>query len=470
MFFFIHFAKIFYFKLKDLPLIGKLLKLIAHKFSLNYIKTTQEELNKISPSFCKAKWLQSTLHLELGETHSCHHNPRHSIDINKVSQDLNALHNTTQKIQARQEMINGVRPKDCDYCWKIEDHGSLSDRVFKSSEEWASLDAKTLTNYQNVFNILPKYLEVSFSSQCNLKCAYCDPLVSSSIRKEIEIHGPYPTSQNFQRIESKDPVDSQKFASYFWRWWPELKSHLHTLRVTGGEPFLSSDFDHLLSVLSQDHLPHLNLSLNSNLMVSPLKIENGIKIIKNSIEEGRLKDFHLYPSIDTWGKHAEFLRWGLSIKKFSENIELCLRLYPKIKMTFLITFQALSIFNYQQLLEYVLDLRRRFPHAEIKVGASLLRHPDFLSINLLPKSMEPKFLEIISFMQEHRLSSKYKSGFSPFEITRFERICIDFMATPDRPTQVGSDFMVFIKEFEKRKNIHFEDYFDLKMIGDLMLK
>ncbi len=470
MFFLIHYAKIFYFKLKDLPLIGKILKLIAHKFSLNYIKITQEELNKVSPSFCKAKWLQSTLHLELGETHSCHHNPRHAIDLDKVSRDLNALHNTTQKIQARHEMINGMRPKDCDYCWKIEDHGSLSDRVFKSSEEWAGLDAKTLTSPESILNILPKYLEISFSSHCNLRCAYCDPLVSSSIRKEIEIHGPYPTSHDFQRIDPRDAVDAQKFAGYFWRWWPQLKSHLHTLRVTGGEPFLSSDFDHLLSVLSQDHLPHLNLSLNSNLMVSPARIENALKIIKNSFEEGRLKDFHLYPSIDTWGKHAEFLRWGLSIQKFSQNIELCLRLYPKLKMTFLITFQALSIFNYHQLLEYILDLRRRFPLAEIKVGASLLRHPDFLSLNLLPKSMGVKFLDIISFMKQHRLSSKYELGFSSFEIARFERIYTDFMSTPDRTTQVASDFKVFMKEFEKRKNIHFEDYFDLKIIDDLMLK
>jgi hypothetical protein len=84
--------------------------------------------------------------------------------------------------------------------------------------------------------------------------------------------------------------------------------------------------------------------------------------------------------------------------------------------------------------------------------------------------MGVKFLDIISFMKQHRLSSKYELGFSSFEIARFERIYTDFMSTPDRTTQVASDFKVFMKEFEKRKNIHFEDYFDLKIIDDLMLK
>jgi hypothetical protein len=204
-------------------------------------------------------------------------------------------------------------------------------------------------------------------------------------------------------------------------------------------------------------------------MVSPQKIENSIKIIREAIEEGRLKEFHLYPSIDTWGQHAEFLRWGLQINKFSENLELCLRLYPKIKVTLLVTFQALSLFNYLQFLEYVLDLRKRFPEAEIKVGASVLRYPQFLSIDILPKELGRNFLEILTFMKERRISRKYLIGFSDFEITRFERIYTDFLKSPDCTIQVRNDFKEFLKEYEKRKNILFKDYFENNIIDDLLI-
>ena len=33
------------------------------------IKQTRDELNAVSPSFCLAKWYQSTIHLQYGHTH-----------------------------------------------------------------------------------------------------------------------------------------------------------------------------------------------------------------------------------------------------------------------------------------------------------------------------------------------------------------------------------------------------------------
>ena len=39
----------------------------------NFLKESKEKINKVSPTFCAAKWLQSTILLYNGETHSCHH-------------------------------------------------------------------------------------------------------------------------------------------------------------------------------------------------------------------------------------------------------------------------------------------------------------------------------------------------------------------------------------------------------------
>lgn len=42
-------------------------------------------------------------------------------------------------MQQRKLMLEGVRPPECEYCWKIEDTKGLlvSDRFIKSLDEWA---------------------------------------------------------------------------------------------------------------------------------------------------------------------------------------------------------------------------------------------------------------------------------------------------------------------------------------------
>ena len=94
----------------------------------------QEVLDKLSPSFCAAKWYNATIWLGSGQTTSCHHPPAHAIDAEAVKTNPSALHNTDKKKADRELMLKGERPSGCEYCWKIEDMGvdAVSDRVYKS--------------------------------------------------------------------------------------------------------------------------------------------------------------------------------------------------------------------------------------------------------------------------------------------------------------------------------------------------
>jgi len=88
--------------------------------SLSTIKEKGEVINDVSKSYCLAKWLQSTILLYNGETHSCHHPSRHKITMDDIKDNPKGIHNTVIKIHARQDLINGVQTKECDYCWNIE--------------------------------------------------------------------------------------------------------------------------------------------------------------------------------------------------------------------------------------------------------------------------------------------------------------------------------------------------------------
>ena len=121
-----------------------------------------DHIDGVSPSFCLAKWLQCTLDLHNGTTHSCHHPDRHQIPIDELQQSPAALHNTQFKMQQRNKMLEGIRPKECEYCWKIEDlkGNHLSDRYIKSSDPWAYPSLEKIAAMPWDQPVAPTYLEV----------------------------------------------------------------------------------------------------------------------------------------------------------------------------------------------------------------------------------------------------------------------------------------------------------------------
>ena len=216
--------------------------------NLNNVRQMQlraKEINNVSASFCTAKWLQSTVYLHNGFTHSCHHPESHKIPLTEIEQDPSALHNTSFKKLQRKKMLDGERPSECQYCWNIEDLPGehTSDRIYKSTNlEWSFPHLKTIQDFSSTKNINPTYLEIAFDNTCNFKCMYCSPDISTTWMDEVVNHGAYPTSQNTGNLDwlkntDKMPIrhdEKNPYVDAFWKWWPTLYKDLNTFRVTGG--------------------------------------------------------------------------------------------------------------------------------------------------------------------------------------------------------------------------------------------
>ena len=139
-----------------------------------HLVETKAKLDKIGKGMCLAKWTQSTIHLQLGHTHSCHHPRTHKISTKEIARNPSALHNTNYKKQRRREMLNDKRPPECEYCWNVEDSSDrFSDRVFKSSEGWSLPHYDEIVNADWREDYNPRYVEIAFSNACNFKCSYC---------------------------------------------------------------------------------------------------------------------------------------------------------------------------------------------------------------------------------------------------------------------------------------------------------
>lgn len=441
---------------------------------------TYNKLNEVGKGFCLAKWTQVTIHLQMGQTHSCHHPNTHKIPIKELSRNPTALHNTKYKKKLRKEMLNGFRPYECKYCWNIEDTSDrFSDRIFKSSEPWSAphYDDILEGGYRKNFN--PRYVEVSFSNNCNFKCSYCGPSFSSAWMSEAKIFGAYPTDDNFNsleqlKIDEKIPLKGQEYNVYvkaFWDWWPELYRDLHTFRITGGEPLMSKDTWKILDYIIEQKNPNrkLKIAINSNLGVSDSLIDKLINKLKIIEDNNLVSEIIIFTSVDTAGRHAEYIRNGLVYDKFIENIHKVLSNTNRVGVTIMSTYNALSLLNYNKLIDDVYEIKRlytshdRYLPSSIFLDTSYLRHPRHQIVRVLPKEWSKYILDSTKYM-DYLATKDFSAdyiGYSDIEIQKLKRT-YDWMVSPieeEDLRKIQRNFGKFFKAHDSRRGTDFKKTF-----------
>jgi MoaA/NifB/PqqE/SkfB family radical SAM enzyme len=426
----------------------------------------RDELNNVSPSFCAAKWGQLTLYLQTGYNHSCHHPSPHKIPLNEVKVNHKALHNTQFKKKQMDMMLNGERPKECEYCWNVEDLSKehISDRVYKSCQKWAQ-DIIPEILEKKTDDVEPSYLEISFSNTCNLKCSYCTPDISSQWYQEIEKHGGYPTSQNFNNLEYLKSIDKlpyknseeNPYVDAFWKWWPELSPKLNTLRLTGGEPLLSKDVWLVIDKLIETPNPELTFAINTNLCVPDHLIDK--LITKINLLEGNVKEIQIFTSNEAINKQAEYSRFGMDYRVWKNNLEKVLSKTNNVIIANMTTVNIFSIENYDEFIEYLIKLRIKYPSTFLKMQfmTNYLRYPEFLSLPILDQNTKDKFEEKINKLID-KMSTKYEKHTNFAEIDQLKRL-VDYMnetiTEESKLIVLKKDFFSYINEYDKRRELDF---------------
>jgi organic radical activating enzyme len=344
-------------------------------------------LNSKSASFCGAKWGNSTLWLNSGETSSCHLPPVHKIDPEQILLDPAKLHNTDHKSKMRQLMKDGHKPSECDYCWKIESMGTdyISDRVFKSlqfkpeeMQEWFDKPADA--------RIIPPTLEVMFDRTCNFACSYCNANFSTTWERDIKKHGNYDLETSGGGAFKHDGTTNNchektenPYIKAFWEWWPELSKELRTLRVTGGEPLMSTDVWKLIDLFAEEKYL-FELGINSNLGAKKSIID---RLIERSHD---INNLTLFTSMETTGAQAEYIRDGLDYESWCNNIERILGESNVKRIVVMMTINALCLFNITEIMDQIMVWKRQYGN-RISMSINFLRFPAFQSLTVLPDSI-----------------------------------------------------------------------------------
>ena len=443
---------------------------MSNEQRIKVLEEKREKINNVSCSFCTAKWLQTTLLLQNGYNHSCHHPAPHKIPLKEIEADPAALHNSEYKKQQRAKMLNGERPKECGYCWKIEDLGNdyFSDRHYKTSDTWAWDRFEDIAKSNPQENVYPSYLEVSFSNACNFACAYCSPEISSKWMEDIKQNGEYPTKHGSHNLDylkqsGKMPYKNSEHNPYveaFWKWFPDALPHLKVLRITGGEPTMAKDTWKLLDYLIEHPRKDLDIAINSNLCVTDALIKKLILKINQLAEVGVKVD--VYTSLESTGAQEEYARDGLDYYTWIKNVESILK-ETKSTVAMMTTINILSLPTFLDFMMCIMDFRKLYNKSfdvnRIPLSINIMHWPPHLQCTLLDKDYRTNVANTIESVCKTWLKYYTKEKYARLYLEEFDqiqRLC-DYLRNTESATEHRADFVRYIHAYDERRNKDFVD-------------
>jgi hypothetical protein len=171
--------------------------------------------------------------------------------------------------------------------------------------------------------------------------------------------------------------------------------------------------------------------------------------------------------MDTWGTPAEYIRTGLDLTVWERNLDTYLT-QTQLPITFMCTFNILTVTNFQSLLEKILEWRTKYntdnqkQWQRVRFDTPFLKEPLQYDMNILPKE------EFMSYMVSHldfilaNLDDKNRSKFNDLEYAKFERV-VKYMEsaiyTPDKVKEGRRDFFNWFTEYDKRRGTNFVNTF-----------
>jgi len=425
-----------------------------------------KNLNSISCSFCAAKWYNVSLHLGHGFTNSCHLPLPHPIDLEKIKTNPSALHNTDFKKEIRKMMLEGIKPAECSYCWKIEDIGrnNISDRVYKS-QIYTEEEIEALKDLPWDADITPKTIEVSFDRTCNFACSYCNSGYSTTWGKDIKKNGAYQKFKttsagayyadgSWSEIYGKHN-ENNPYVAAFLEWWPDITKTLQEIRVTGGEPTLSHNFWQFMDEVKKYPSPNLRVAINSNLGVRQELITKLINVT-NEID---VKEFDIYTSCEAYGAQAEYIRDGLNYKVWRKNLVQVIESANIRQVVIMMTINSLCLFSITEFLDDMLELKAKYGWNKPIVDFNILRWPAFMSPLTLPNDIKHDLHGKLSMWWR---KNKKNPLINMHEGAQIQRL-IDYIEVVNRghnTTEMDMemqfhDFKSFYTQHDKRRNKNF---------------
>ena len=192
--------------------------------------------------------------------------------------------------EVRASIKKGIlHPRYCANCIKSEDAG------FNSERDWHN-NLSPDFNYEttNIYEHVPRLIDVRWNNTCNLACNYCDSHFST---KWASIIG--------AKVNQTIKTEYKQIIDYI----EKHSMHVKEVAMVGGEPLMMKENDALLDILPDDVLVTVitNMTNDFDKMPVPQKLLNRSRVGWSM-------------SFDNIGERFEYVRWGSTWKRLDENV------------------------------------------------------------------------------------------------------------------------------------------------------
>jgi hypothetical protein len=152
----------------------------------------------------------------------------------------------------------------------------------------------------------------------------------------------------------------------------------------------------------------------------------------------------------------------LNFNYMMDNVEEFLERIPhRNSITFIITYNNLSVTGLDKLLAKILELRKTYSkdYQRVWFDIPLLRQPAWQQITLLPEAYQAIHKANIEYMRANSGEDKGLHIFKDFEIQKMLRNLAYWKKNADASTQQKKNFYAFFNEHDRRRGTNFENTF-----------
>lgn len=421
----------------------------------------------LSKSFCSSPWFHVRLTYD-GNFEKCRwaKDPEHTANIKKVS--LLQYYDGVEMSDFRKQFLNGEKPKACETCYYQEQFGKLSGR-----QKQLLKSAITVDDFTNSLVSSPHYrdfrfsnanhgsvmrdptdLQVDLGNLCNSACIMCDPQASSRL------------TQDYNKLSQRSTLFVKPEAYTSWVDDPEcmetflgnltLITNLKYLHLLGGETLYNRAFYKICDTLITDKVAHtVIVGTTTNGTIYNAELE---KLIP------QFKEFHLGISIESITPLNDYIRYPSKIADILANIDNFVQLreqYPGLYLTLRITPNLFSIYEIDQLFEYMIEKRIT---AE---ACNILYKPECLRMELMPEDIRQETIaKLEAIVEKYSLKRHNVTNIrNPHLIDQVTADTVheylDFLKNYEVPANkdaLHKQLVEFLKSFESIRNNSILDY------------
>jgi MoaA/NifB/PqqE/SkfB family radical SAM enzyme len=288
----------------------------------------------------------------------------------------------------RMDFLRGVRTSSCSHCWQVEAAGAANSWRRTLNSRFGDKLARFLEDLDTEDGSLPfepRFLELSISNLCNLRCRMCSPGVSSnlaSIWKHIEpiVGLTAPSSPHMRPYANVGTLLDDISACL---------PFLEEIYIYGGEPLIEENVHPILDLL---------LSAGDRVRVA---VSSKLTRVTGRSGEllAKLNSFNscsLSISIDGPPAINEYVRTGLDTKRLEQNVVSVRELCPNVGLSTAIAVSAMNVLYWPETISYIRDL----VDPEYYTLSMVVDRP-YLTCQILPQKLKKLAERKIAEFNEH---------------------------------------------------------------------